>query len=734
MAGSDPKLSRALDTSARNDIDAEEDPLIELARIVSEDNAFGMAKPKPAQPKAAPLQQKAAPRPVPVARPSLEDGLEAELLQELESSFAMREPPTPPPQRPTPVRLTPTPPQSRAPAAPVRPVNPDPDPDELLRSIEEQLGQFERRHAGRFSAPPASVAPEPDAAEDTAPDWDEPVEERPAPVFGAPSAESRRASRIRPFAESHEPTAVNLEPEELPSLSAARADYRFRGPAAANWDNPQPRAEDADEAVREAFEEAESSPQASLDADDLFTQADAEAALARAEAAMAETRAEEERSREEQRRDRMAATFPEFEEESAAERPQPNLADLEAGLSRELEPQYADAPVQDEAAVPSQESRVAAAIAPGPSRRAAAARAAEQRGRSRMGLLTAAGVILVVLIGAGAALYLRNSEEATSGPPPVIAADEGAVRVEPTEEQAANDGETVGDAVYNRVAGTTPETNEQVVESAEEPTEVARIVLPPTQSPDEQTATAAANDESALASSEPAEAAPAAAEPPAAASDEIGPRKVPTFVVRADGTIVETSAAAQPPANPTEEQNQQLANETVPIEPTPVPTVAIAEAPTSGEELPTPPAETEAPAASAELTPRPTIDEQPAEVAVAEATPAVEEPAAPEAAADEGTLASAAPAATPAPDGASGGYLVQLSAQRSMEQAQSAYAAAQGKFPSVLGSLQPQIQEANLGEKGIYFRVRVGPWTSREEAIGVCESLKAAGGSCFVTQ
>ena len=74
---------------------------------------------------------------------------------------------------------------------------------------------------------------------------------------------------------------------------------------------------------------------------------------------------------------------------------------------------------------------MAAAIAPGPSRRAAAARAAEQRGRSRVGLLTAAGVILVVLIGAGAALYLRSVREGASGPPPVIAADEGAVRVEP---------------------------------------------------------------------------------------------------------------------------------------------------------------------------------------------------------------------------------------------------------------------------------------------------------------
>ena len=70
-----------------------------------------------------------------------------------------------------------------------------------------------------------------------------------------------------------------------------------------------------------------------------------------------------------------------------------------------------------------------------------------------------------------------------------------------------------------------------------------------------------------------------------------------------------------------------------------------------------------------------------------------------------------------------------------MEQAQSAYARAQQTASlRCSASLTPQIQEADLGEKGIYFRVRVGPWASREEAIGVCESLKAAGGNCFVTQ
>ncbi len=69
-----------------------------------------------------------------------------------------------------------------------------------------------------------------------------------------------------------------------------------------------------------------------------------------------------------------------------------------------------------------------------------------------------------------------------------------------------------------------------------------------------------------------------------------------------------------------------------------------------------------------------------------------------------------------------------------MDQAQSAYADLQKHYPSVLGNLDPVIQEADLGTKGIYYRVRVGPWASRDDAIKVCESLKAAGGNCFVTQ
>ena len=53
----------------------------------------------------------------------------------------------------------------------------------------------------------------------------------------------------------------------------------------------------------------------------------------------------------------------------------------------------------------------------------------------------------------------------------------------------------------------------------------------------------------------------------------------------------------------------------------------------------------------------------------------------------------------------------------------------------VLGDKTPSVQEANLGEKGRYHRLVVGPPASRESASSICGSLKTAGYSgCWVMQ
>jgi hypothetical protein len=55
----------------------------------------------------------------------------------------------------------------------------------------------------------------------------------------------------------------------------------------------------------------------------------------------------------------------------------------------------------------------------------------------------------------------------------------------------------------------------------------------------------------------------------------------------------------------------------------------------------------------------------------------------------------------------------------------------QRRYPSILGDRAADIQRADLGERGVYFRVRVG-YPTRETAIEMCESLKAAGGDCIL--
>jgi cell division protein FtsN len=134
------------------------------------------------------------------------------------------------------------------------------------------------------------------------------------------------------------------------------------------------------------------------------------------------------------------------------------------------------------------------------------------------------------------------------------------------------------------------------------------------------------------------------------------------------------------------------------------------------------------------MTPRPSIEEPTVATAEPQPPPAALAPAADADAPVDLLNSASAEGATPppAPIASSEGNFVQLSSQRSMEQAQSAYADLQSRYASVLGSLSPQIQEADLGAKGIYFRVRVGPWATRAEAIAVCESLKSAGGDCIV--
>ena len=51
----------------------------------------------------------------------------------------------------------------------------------------------------------------------------------------------------------------------------------------------------------------------------------------------------------------------------------------------------------------------------------------------------------------------------------------------------------------------------------------------------------------------------------------------------------------------------------------------------------------------------------------------------------------------------------------------------QEKYGSVLANRTPDVQEANLGEKGVRYRLLVGPPGSHEAAKDLCAQLKTAG-------
>ena len=50
-----------------------------------------------------------------------------------------------------------------------------------------------------------------------------------------------------------------------------------------------------------------------------------------------------------------------------------------------------------------------------------------------------------------------------------------------------------------------------------------------------------------------------------------------------------------------------------------------------------------------------------------------------------------------------------------------------------MGAHEANVQRANLGAKGVWYRLRIGPIGARGTANELCKKLRAAGGpACFV--
>ncbi|MBL8559810.1 MAG: SPOR domain-containing protein [Hyphomonadaceae bacterium] len=108
-------------------------------------------------------------------------------------------------------------------------------------------------------------------------------------------------------------------------------------------------------------------------------------------------------------------------------------------------------------------------------------------------------------------------------------------------------------------------------------------------------------------------------------------------------------------------------------------------------------------------------------------------------AAPEQPIAAPAPAPMPAPTGgaapvfaADGPFAAQIASLRSAEAADAAWTRFSRRSPALFQNARKDVQAADLGERGVYFRVRAGYFASRADAAQFCGQVKALGQECLV--
>jgi hypothetical protein len=99
------------------------------------------------------------------------------------------------------------------------------------------------------------------------------------------------------------------------------------------------------------------------------------------------------------------------------------------------------------------------------------------------------------------------------------------------------------------------------------------------------------------------------------------------------------------------------------------------------------------------------------------------------------------PAATPAPQAptpvatpasATGTFLVQVASFRSPDAAQQGWTEFHDEFGDLLDGFAPDVAQADLGDRGVRYRLRVGVFTNRAAASAFCDQVKARDRECLV--
>ncbi|MGC9954951.1 MAG: SPOR domain-containing protein [Rhizomicrobium sp.] len=93
--------------------------------------------------------------------------------------------------------------------------------------------------------------------------------------------------------------------------------------------------------------------------------------------------------------------------------------------------------------------------------------------------------------------------------------------------------------------------------------------------------------------------------------------------------------------------------------------------------------------------------------------------------------AAAKPATPPKATTATGAFVLQIGAYKSQSDADAAWKSYRVKHAALLSGFGPNVQKAELGDKGVWYRLRVGSFADKDAAAALCDRLKAEGGVCF---
>jgi hypothetical protein len=209
-----------------------------------------------------------------------------------------------------------------------------------------------------------------------------------------------------------------------------------------------------------------------------------------------------------------------------------------------------------------------------------------------------------------------------------------------------------------------------------------------------------------------------------------------------DGAKTAQAAPAPQPAAPAQAQPQTPApapaqTQPVPVQPAPK---MVAQAASPAVTLPVAKPQQMAaakpspkPAAQDLAPPQPQVaTKPPAPLGVAH--PAAQTPVTPAATPLKPATLKPATEVSAKPAAASGGYLLQIGAYKSEEEARAAWKSYQSKHATLLSGFGPDVQRTTHDDGSTWYRLRVASFADKDTAAALCERLKAQGAACFVAK